>query len=338
VPEHGGWATWRVATERALYGPAGFYRRRDGRPRDHFRTSVHASPLFAEAVLRLLRDSGLSTLVDMGSGGGELLAALHAADPSLRLVGVDVADRPPGLPAGVEWAQEMPDGLEGLVLANEWLDDVPVEVVELGGDGPRVVEVGPRGAERLGGAPAGPDAAWLGNWWPLREVGDRAEVGLPRDERWAAVVASLRRGVAVAVDYAHHRDDRPPRGTLAGYRGGRLVPPVPDGTCDVTSHVALDACAAAGAGAGAASTVLTTQRAALRALGGRRERPPHARAGTDPAGYLAALAERGEAAELTDPGGLGAFGWLAQSVRMPLPGPLADLGRGRQPQETGTDA
>ena len=47
--------SWRVATERALYGPDGFFRRH--RPGAHFRTSVHASPLFAEAVARLARVS-----------------------------------------------------------------------------------------------------------------------------------------------------------------------------------------------------------------------------------------------------------------------------------------
>ena len=39
----------------------------------------------------------------------------------------------------------------------------------------------------------------------------------------------------------------------------------------------------------------------------------------DPAGYLAALARAGEAAELTDPGGLGGFGWLVQAVGRQLP-------------------
>lgn len=49
----GEWRGWREATETALYGPGGFYRRTEG-PAGHFRTSVHASPLFAGAVARLL--------------------------------------------------------------------------------------------------------------------------------------------------------------------------------------------------------------------------------------------------------------------------------------------
>ena len=77
---------------------------------------------------------------------------------------------------------------------------------------------------------------------------DRAEIGRPRDDAWAdAVGARAAAGCALAVDYGHLRADRPPVGTLTGYRGGRQVPPVPDGRCDVTAHVAIDAVAAAGA-------------------------------------------------------------------------------------------
>jgi SAM-dependent MidA family methyltransferase len=316
-----GWLGWRAATERALYADGGFYRRTAG-PAAHFRTSVHASRLFAGAVLALARAAGLRTVVDVGSGRGELLVALHAGDPSLRLVGVELAGRPTGLPAEVEWATEVPAGAEALVVANEWLDNVPLDVVQLTDGGARVVEVDGAGSERLGGPATGSDAAWLQRWWPLQEAGQRAEIGLPRDDAWATVVSRLRRGVAVAVDYAHVVGERPAAGTLTGYRDGRQVLPVPDGSCDITSHVALDACAAAGVVAGAAETALTTQRAALRTLGVRSHLPTRAVAETDPAAYLTELAEAGEAAELTDPHGLGGFGWLAQSVGMPLPAEL----------------
>ena len=168
-------------------------------------------------------------------------------DPTLQLIGVDLADRPDGLHADITWTDSVPGDAEALLIANEWLDNVPVEVVELTDAGWRLVLVDPAtGSERLGPPPDEVEQAWLNRWWPAGEVGDRAEVGRPRDEAWAAAVGSLRRGLAVAVDYAHRRDSRPPSGTLTGYRGGRQVPPVPDGSCDITSHVALDACATAG--------------------------------------------------------------------------------------------
>ena len=51
-----------------------------------------------------------------------------------------------------------------------------------------------------------------------------------------------------------------------GTRRGRVVPAVPDGGCDLTAHVALDACAAAAQG-DVDATLLSTQREALQALG-----------------------------------------------------------------------
>ena len=85
---------------------------------------------------------------------------------------------------------------------------------------------------------------------------------------------------------------------------------MPDGSCDITAHVALDACALPGAR-------LLAQRDALRALGVKGARPPLALASTEPAAYVRALASAGEAAELTAAGGLGDFGWLVQPVGIP---------------------
>lgn len=321
-----GWATWRVATERALYGEGGFYLRTDGAPGAHFRTSVHASPLFAEALLELARTAGLATVADVGAGRGELLRALRALDPSLRLIAVEVADRPGDLPGDVEWVTRVPDGLDGLMVANEWLDNVPVDVVEQTAAGPRLVEVDGTGRERVAGTPSREDQEWLARWWPMSTMGDRAEVGHPRDAAWSRVVSAMRRGVAVAVDYSHVRTARPAAGTLTGYRSGRQVPPVPDGSCDLTSHVALDSCAAAGETAGATETLLTNQRAALRGLGVRRVAPPHALARSDPAAYVASLSALGEVAELTAADGLGGFGWLVQAVGVRLPDGLTERG------------
>lgn len=300
-----------------MYGPRGFYRRPGG-PRRHFRTSVHASDRFAAALAELARVAGLGTLVDVGAGRGELAAACARVAPELDVVSVEIG--------AAGFRTEVPHGVAALVVANEWLDDVPVDVVTLTPGGPRLVEVDETGAERIGGTPDAADLAWLDEWWPLRFVGDRAEVGRPRDEAWADVVGRLVRGVALAVDYGHVRGRRPSGGTLTGYRDGRQVPPVPDGCCDVTAHVALDACAAAGAVAGATASLLVDQRSALRALGVTGRRPPAELARTDPAGYLRALAAAGEGAELTDPAGLGGFGWLVQAVGVGLPGRLRSLG------------
>ncbi|GAA2466013.1 SAM-dependent methyltransferase [Streptomyces lavendulocolor] len=249
--------------ETALYGPGGFFLRPEG-PAGHFRTSVHASPLFAGAVARLLAEvaAELGTddvaVVDMGAGRGELLSGVLAAVPAglrVRAYAVERAAPPEGLDPRVAWVAEPPAGVGGLLFANEWLDNVPVDVAERDGSGTdRYVEVAPDGTERLGAPVAGADAAWLARWWPLREPGERAEIGRSRDEAWARAAGTLAAGLAVAVDYAHTAGARPPFGTLTGFRAGREVPPVPDGTCDITAHVALDACAAASGRAGAGGT------------------------------------------------------------------------------------
>ncbi|TXS37266.1 SAM-dependent methyltransferase [Streptomyces sp. OR43] len=325
------WRGWQEAAETALYGDGGFYRSPEG-PAGHFRTSVHASPLFAAAVARLLvRTAGeLRTasvdLVDMGAGRGELLTGVLAALPAeggngltVRAYAVELAARPPGLDPRIEWCAKPPQGARGLLFANEWLDNVPLPVAESDPDGTEryVLVRTADGAERLGDPVSGADAQWLRRWWPSAGPGSRAEIGRPRDEAWAGAVATLSGGLAVAVDYMHVRERRPPFGTLTGFRAGREVPPVPDGSCDLTAHVALDACAAAG-GPGAE---IRTQREALRQLGVTGERPPLSLASSDPAGYVRALASAGEAAELTARGGLGDFGWLTQRV-----GPLSPAG------------
>ena len=308
----------------------GFYRTQA--PAQHFRTSAHASPLLAGALARLARECGLSRVVDVGSGRGELLAALGAADPGLTLVGVDVVDRPAALssiinPGAVDWVispggADLPEVDLGraLVVAHEWLDDVPCTVVEVDEHGElRVVEVSMDGVERLAGTPTSDEMAWVRRWWPITGPGTRIEVGLDRDRAWDGLRQRACGSVLVAVDYDHRRDARPPAGTLSGYRAGRAVPPVPDGSCDLTAHVALDSLSGGG--------VLTTQRDALLALGVETARPPIGLASTDPAAYLDAVVRAGEVAELVDRGGLGGFGWLVQSTGPLLPAALRRLDR-----------
>ncbi|GAA2594041.1 SAM-dependent methyltransferase [Winogradskya consettensis] len=317
----------------ALYGPGGFFTRASEGPADHFRTSVHASPLFAGALLRLIQrvDAALGRprvlqVVDVGAGRGELLAALRAlADGTglgerVRFTGVEVAPRPDGLPAEIGWQPDVPQDIVGVLLATEWLDNVPLDVAEVDEHGRiRRVLVDPVGGlESLGPDIDAADRFWLARWWRGAGLGDRVELGWPRDLAWADAVSSVRRGSALAVDYGHLRTARPPLGTLTGFRGGRQVSPVPDGGSDLTAHVALDSAAAA---AGWAYTIVS-QRHALKALGVDGGRPPLELARTDPAGYLRALSAAGAAAELTDPDGLGGHWWLLHEVGIELRGTI----------------
>ncbi|WP_233578575.1 SAM-dependent methyltransferase [Micromonospora sp. BL4] len=417
---------WRDAMSDALYGPDGFFVSGAG-PADHFRTSVHASPAFATALLRLIAevDTALGhpsrlNVVDVGAGRGELLHELLrsiegtvglavgvsgeptrsgrsglippragspetltptasarpsgdepssvAVRPSLaervRFTAVEYATRPKDLPQEINWVSEIPDEIKGVLLATEWLDNVPLDVAVHTEDGWRYLLVDPgSGAETVGDLVTPADLAWLKRWWPTSpptadrdptstdatstsESGfraarpaqgssltarsrpgcpetphsnhRRAEIGRTRDEAWANAVKKIERGLAVAVDYGHLRESRPVDGTLTGYRAGRQVPPVPDGTTDVTAHVAMDSVASAGAAVARCAYSLVSQSEALRALGAEGGRPPLSLAGTDPAGYVRALAAASAVAELTDPAGLGGHWWLRQPVGIPL--------------------
>lgn len=425
--------------ERALYGPHGFYRTRGG-PAAHFRTSVHASPLFATAIVRLLREiddalghPGEIALVDVGAGRGELLESVrtqladerdssdpltsepltadaltsellasnrpsgdpfasnpsagepltgnlpashlptdhpfasgppvsnpptddpHAGEPlasdppaseprardplvrdsladRLRLIAVELANRPDNLITEIEWRNELPEAgtVTGLLVANEWLDNVPCDVVQATHGSWHSVEVAADGTERLGAAPSREQQAWLSTWWPTDGPSDpagppqRAEVGSTRDAAWQKAVAALAHGVAIAIDYAHTRTSRPHFGTITGYAQGRQTVPVPDGSCDITAHVALDACAAA---TRAEWTVQSDQRTVFHSLGITGARPALSLASSDPRGYLRALAQASAAAELTDADGLGGFGWLVQGISVPMPPSLAQITR-----------
>jgi SAM-dependent MidA family methyltransferase len=286
--------SWKDAWHEALYRPDGFYLRPEG-PAGHFRTASHAAPgALGEAIARLAASVGARSIVDVGSGRGELLTALLPITEQ-RLWGVDVVGRPTGLPTAVHWAEGL-DSLpveafdDALVIAWELLDVVAMDIFEIDGTGrPATVLVDPRtGRECLAGPPASIDLEWIESWWPLGQLeeGDRIEVGRTRDRFWDALIRSAPNAVAaLCVDYAHTRETRPEQGSLSGFRAGRAVPPRPDGTMDITAHVAIDSVAASGG----RTVVSTSQAEALKNLG---------------------VSEP----ELLDEGGLGGFAWLLQEL------------------------
>jgi SAM-dependent MidA family methyltransferase len=316
----------------ALYGDAGFFVRTGVSPDQHFRTSAHASPLFATAILRLVAavDEALERpdpvdLVDVGAGTGDLLRRVALLAPTylkrrLRLRAVELAQAPSDLPGTIEWQEHLPapGTVTGVLLSTEWLDNVPLDVAEVDDSGHlRYLLVDPAtGAESSGAEVTAADARWAAEWWPDRAAGVRIEVGTSRDEAWTEAVTSVTRGLAMTVDYGHLRSRRPVAGTLTGFQYGRETAPIPDGTRDVTAHVAVDAVRAAGERAARRRALLTTQHQALRALGLNAERPQRSLAAEDPTGYVRALSAATQAAELLDPAGLGAHYWLLQPVQL----------------------
>lgn len=312
---------WREAWQGALYGPQGFYRNPAG-PAGHFTTSTHgvAGRVLAEALWAWADVLGADGIVDVGAGRGELLGALRAAAPGRPLTGVEVVARPTALLPDVEWlvspgGARLPDDLapvRALVIAHEWLDVVPCTVAAVGDDGGlREVCVDVRtGEESLGGPLDDADLDWCARFWPSAtgadaRPGDRAEVGRHRDAAWEDLIGRMSGGAAIAVDYGHRVAQRPGEGTLTAYRQGVQVAPVPNGSCDLTAHVAVDSLQ---------QDELLTQREALRRVGVSGLTPEHTLAREDPAAYLSALGAASAATSLLDPGGFGTFWWVVSNT------------------------
>ncbi len=309
------WTPWQQAWDQALYGEDGFYRQPAG-PAGHFSTATQGMPQIGEqlarALLALMDQEGLDTFVDMGCGRGELLEQVHRLRPQIRCLGVDIVARPQ-LSQPIGWlrspgGQQLPDELDGLtdalVFANEWLDVVPCPIAELddSGDLREVLVNAPTEDEQLGDVVSGTSRQWCQWFWPVDrlESGDRVEIGEPRDIAWDDLVSRVGSGLAIAVDYGHTIDSRPVEGTLTGFRQGRQVLPVPDGSCDLTAHVSMDSLA---------HDELLDQRTALRQLGVSGQIPSRELARINPMAYLQGLSSASAAAALTARGGLGDFLW-----------------------------
>ncbi len=200
---------------------------------DHFVTSIGVGDHVARVILDRCHAAAIRHgiqdpwIVDVGAGDGRLLGQLIGLGfPPDRLLGVDVRAAPPDLP--VTWIQGIaPDcvpTVRGLLLAHEFLDDIPVDVVDRG----YVLTTSGRQARSV--TPA--EMRWLQTW----SSGQPGVLGLRRDEVWAALVGKVSAGEAIAVDFMG--------GTPVGHRRGRRMPPGVSAGVDLCAGVDLRACRA----------------------------------------------------------------------------------------------
>ena len=229
-------------------------------------------------------------------------AAASCSSPcttSTRRCGWSASTSPTGRPACPPTSPgptAIPDGADALLVANEWLDNVPVDVVRAdrrraGGWCSSTRPPAPSGSARRRTTPTA--TGWTAGGRP-GEVGDRAEVGRPRDEAWAAAVAvtAPRRSrwpstTRTTATTARRPAPSPATAAAARCRRSRTAAATSPATSRWTPAPRRARAPAR------PTTLLTTQRAALHALGVRRSMPPHELSRTDPAGYLrAAVAGR----------------------------------------------
>lgn len=264
--------------EMALYAPGlGYYvagSRKFGEAGD-FITSPEVSPLFAQCLARqaqqVLEALGRGGILEFGAGTGllaaDLLAELERLDrlpdryfileisPELQARQREtLRQRLPHLEGRVEWLQSMPQNFEGLIIANELLDAMPVSRFRIRGrqiEESFVVHDGRLLKERF--APATTPGLrgrveGLRNAYELAD-GYISEVNL-RQEAWLRSLAgAMVRGAVLLIDYGYsgreyyHAERR--QGTLmCHYRHRAHADPFRwIGLQDITSHVDFTAAA-----------------------------------------------------------------------------------------------
>jgi SAM-dependent MidA family methyltransferase len=278
IAQAGGWLPFADFMQMALYEPGlGYYDARGAKFGAHgdFVTAPEISPLFARALAAPVMQAFAqlpAQLLEFGAGTGalahDLLAELERrGTPAQRYFIVEVSadlrarqrERLAGFP--VTWLDQLPEAFEGVVIANEVLDVMPVTLFVRASDA--VLERGVCVADdrlRLAARPAAPalrDA--------VREIeftagtlppGYGSEV-CPASGAWvAAVAASLKRGVVLLFDYGFPRREyyHPQRamGTLmCHYRQHAHADPLwLPGLNDITAHVDFTAIAQAATAAG----------------------------------------------------------------------------------------
>ena len=288
----GGWIGFARFMELALYAPGmGYYSggaRKFGAAGD-FVTAPELSPVFSQTIgAQVAQILALSApqIIEVGAGSGRLAADLllelerRAALPTsygiLDLSGElrarqreTIAQRAPHLLARVRWLDRLPEHFDGLVLANELLDAMPVHLVVWRDEG--ICERGTgfaNGQFTWADRPAG--GRLLERAQALDEecslpAGYLSEICLAAPAWTAAWAGILRRGALLLIDYGFPRHEyyHPQRNTgtlMCHYRHHAHGEPfyLP-GLQDITAHVDFTAIVEAGSEAGLDFLGYTTQ-------------------------------------------------------------------------------
>lgn len=312
--------------ELALTEPGlGYYATGDSRPARHgdFLTAPELHPFFGRAVGRLLDQmwehvDGPERYVlrEYGAGRGTLAASITEG---LRMDGSGLAHALEHQPVDLGTPLRA-DPVVGCILANEFLDALPVHRVIQRADGLREVQVTWRD-DRFTDIETEPSTGALASHLEADGVvlvdGQRAEVGLAAHGWMRRAAEELERGHVLVIDYGHEAVElygpRRMAGTLLGYRQHTVVddPYSAIGRTDLTAHVDVTALKRTAAECGLEAAGEIDQAHLLVALGLGEMLD---RLGRDPATQAAEyLLARSSVARLLDPRQLGAFRVMAWS-------------------------
>ena len=294
IERAGGWISFARYMQMALYEPGlGYYSagaRKLGAAGD-FITAPEVAPVFSRCLAvqceEVLRALGGGDVLELGAGSGVMaadllqeLASRDALPERYRILDVsaDLRERQrtalaaavPGMMDRIEWLDRLPEDFTGVVIANEVLDAMPVDrFVARGGAVHALGVTWLRGRFQWSEAPASPALAdavraieqECGGW----PDGYTSEVNLALAGWFAALAASLSRGVLLFVDYGLPRREfyAPERrdGTLLCHFRHRFHadPFTRLGLQDITAWVDFTAVAETAAAAGLDVAGYTTQ-------------------------------------------------------------------------------
>jgi SAM-dependent MidA family methyltransferase len=304
--------------ERALYEPdLGYYRQPEDRPTDagDFLTAPETHPIFGWTIARRIESMWAEMgeprpldLIEYGAGSGTLALAIleglrrHGATDLLAVMRyepiesnpnrlIDLRDRfekagragllatsSSGPPTGAPAASTAAVPVTGVILANEFLDALPVHrVVVRDGQLLELFVAWREGFVEVAAEPSTPELAGRladdGIVSDQLAEGQAGEICLGLAPWLDDVARRLARGYVLAIDYGNEAAElygpRRLAGTLLGYRGHRVRenPFIEVGLTDLTAHVDFTALRLLGERRGLRSVALTTQSEFLIAAG-----------------------------------------------------------------------